>query len=122
MNFTNTEYLNNVRQIVQFLGNSKVDESELQDRFPLIDIPLYMSTGIRQGWTCKTQILPNQWRANVDMMRLNSANWKLEGYVGSFVIIPPRLSVSQYGPSHEPFDNTPRSFIDFKQCGECSHK
>jgi hypothetical protein len=116
MNFNNPEYLETVREVVQYLGNSERTEAALEAEFPDVDVATLMVLGIRQGWACKTQIEPNIWRANVDMMRLNNQNLKLIGYVGSYVKIPPRITSAQFGPNQEPYTNNPKNFIDFNRC------
>lgn len=111
MNYSNPTYVSNVQKIVQYLGNYVRSTTDIENKFPEItNVPAYMASGIRLGWACRTQIQPDLWRANVDMMYVNTANQVLTPYVGSFVRIPPKITFDQRGPLQEPYNNNPRNF------------
>lgn len=98
----NSTYLDNVRNIVQFLGNYSRTLGELQNHFPdLSDLETILKMGIRQGWACRVQIQPDVWLADRDMMFKNPRNLLLRDYVGSAVKLPTRYKTTIVG-QHEP--------------------
>lgn len=119
MSFASRTYLSYVRQIVQYLGNGVKSTEQIEAHFPNIpNIPTIMQLGIRQGWACRTQLQPDLWRANVNMMYLNYQNILLQDYVGSSVRIPPVLTEDIQG-KYQRYNSEPRNLCNFTSLDGC---
>lgn len=114
LNLQNAEYVENVRNILSFIGCYRRSTEDIQNQFPDLDVSAIMRSGIRVGWACRTQIQPDLWQANRNMLIVNLANQVVAEPVMDCVKIPPRITTLQIGSSLGPLDNQCRNFISRK--------
>lgn len=106
LTFKNNTYISNVKDILEFIGGLNKTTTQIESQFPsILNIEQILKKGLKQGWLCRTQILPDIWRIQRNMLTLNPANKIISTNITDFINVPPNKSVLQIGGKHPPIDN-----------------
>jgi hypothetical protein len=94
IDYFDPEYVEAVRDILGEIGAFTRSTTQLEDALPGLasQMDRLLQSGIQNGWICRTQIQPDIWRVESNMLIINGYNRVVYTAAGpGVVVIPPNI-------------------------------